>query len=57
MTVWRVVIATRIFPVALGFHAAIREAGHEPVGLLTVRYTDGRYGGFPMAGIRVWVPR
>jgi methionyl-tRNA formyltransferase len=34
---WRVVIVTRIFPVALGFHAAVREAGHEPVALLTLR--------------------
>jgi methionyl-tRNA formyltransferase len=41
---WRVVIATRILPVALGFHAAIREAGHEPVGLLTIRDPERRYG-------------
>ncbi len=43
---WRVVIATRILPVALGFHATLRDAGHEPVALLTIRDTDGRYGGF-----------
>jgi methionyl-tRNA formyltransferase len=40
---WRVVIATRILPVALGFDAAIREAGHEPVGLLTIRDLGGVY--------------
>jgi methionyl-tRNA formyltransferase len=48
---WRVVIVTRILPVALGFHAALREAGHEPVGLLTIRDTDGRYGGFDLSGM------
>lgn len=37
---WRVVIVTRIFPVALGFHAAVREAGHEPVALLTLRSSE-----------------
>lgn len=41
---WRVVIVTRILPVALGFHAVLRAAGHEPVGLLTIRDTDNRYG-------------
>jgi methionyl-tRNA formyltransferase len=51
MTSWRVVIVTRILPVALGFHAALREAGHEPVALLTIRDTDGRYGGFDLAGM------
>jgi methionyl-tRNA formyltransferase len=48
MTPWRVVIVTRILPVALGFHAAIEDAGHEPVALLTVRDTSGRYGGFDL---------
>ena len=48
---WRVVIVTRILPVALGFHAALRAAGHEPVGLLTIRDTDGRYGGFDLGGM------
>ena len=42
MSTWRVVIVTRILPVALGFHAALREAGHEPVGLLTIRDTEDR---------------
>jgi len=51
MTSWRVVIVTRILPVALSFHAALREAGHEPVGLLTIRDTDGRYGGFDLSGM------
>jgi methionyl-tRNA formyltransferase len=40
----RVVIVTRILPVALGFHAAIRETGHEPVALLTIRDPEQRYG-------------
>ena len=46
---WRVVIATRILPVALGFDAAIREAGHEPVGLLTIRDPERRYGDWDVA--------
>jgi methionyl-tRNA formyltransferase len=41
---WRVVIVTRIPPVAAGFHAAVTEAGHEPVALLTIRDTENRYG-------------
>jgi methionyl-tRNA formyltransferase len=41
---WRVVIATRILPVLAGFEAVVREAGHEPVALLTPRITDERYG-------------
>lgn len=41
---WRVAIVTRILPVALGFHAAVRAAGHEPVALLSLRDTDNRYG-------------
>jgi methionyl-tRNA formyltransferase len=45
---WRVVIATRILPVALGFYATLQEAGHEPVALLTIRDVDGRYGGFEL---------
>ncbi|MDX6455793.1 MAG: methionyl-tRNA formyltransferase, partial [Gaiellaceae bacterium] len=48
---WRVVIATRILPIALGFSAALREAGHEPVALLTVRDASGRYGGFDLSGM------
>ena len=51
VTAWRVVIVTRILPVALGFHAALRDAGHEPVALLTIRDTDGRYGGFDLGGM------
>ena len=42
---WRVVIATRIFPVAAGFQEAIRAAGHEPVALLTIRDLQGEYLG------------
>ncbi len=41
---WRVAIVTRILPVVLGFHAAVRAAGHEPVALLSIRDTDNRYG-------------
>jgi hypothetical protein len=41
---WRVAIVTRILPVALGFYAVVREAGHEPVALLSIRDSDGRYG-------------
>jgi methionyl-tRNA formyltransferase len=51
MTAWRVAIVTRILPVALGFHATLVEAGHEPVALLTIRDTDGRYGGFDLGGM------
>jgi methionyl-tRNA formyltransferase len=51
VTGWRVVIVTRILPVALGFHAALCDAGHVPVALLTVRDTDGRYGGFDLGGM------
>jgi methionyl-tRNA formyltransferase len=45
---WRVVIVTRIPPVALGLHAAAKEAGHEPVALLTVRDPSRRYGPFDL---------
>jgi methionyl-tRNA formyltransferase len=38
---WRVVIVSRYAPVVHGFYHAIRDAGHEPVAVLTVR---GRYG-------------
>jgi methionyl-tRNA formyltransferase len=40
----RVVMTTRILPVALGFDAVLRNAGHEPVGLLTMRDIENRYG-------------
>jgi len=39
----RVVITTRILPVALMFDAALRDLGHQPVGLLTIRDVS-RYG-------------
>jgi methionyl-tRNA formyltransferase len=42
----RIVIVTRIAPVLAGFDAVVREAGHEPVAVLTMRNTDGRYGPF-----------
>jgi methionyl-tRNA formyltransferase len=44
----RVVIATRIIPVAVGFDAVVREAGHETVALLTLRDTERRYGPFEL---------
>src|SRR3954454_15466834 len=53
---WRVVIATRVLPVALGFHATLREAGHEPVALLTIRDADGRYGGFELGPLLQELP-
>jgi methionyl-tRNA formyltransferase len=56
MAAWRVVIVTRIPPVALGFHAALREAGHEPVALLTVRDVERRYGPFDLAGLLALLP-
>jgi methionyl-tRNA formyltransferase len=46
---WRVVVVTRILPVAEGFAAGLRDAGHEPVALLTVRSLARRYG--PMGNI------
>lgn len=47
----RIVIVTRILPVALGFHAAVREAGHEPIALLTIRDPEERYGPLDLAGL------
>jgi methionyl-tRNA formyltransferase len=41
----RVVIATRILPVAFGFIAAARELGHDVVALLTVRDLHGDFLG------------
>jgi methionyl-tRNA formyltransferase len=37
---WRVVIVTMIPPVLTGFDAVLREAGHEPVALVTLRGYD-----------------
>lgn len=45
----RVVVVTRVLPVAQGFTAGIREAGQEVVALLTVRSLAKRYG--PMGDI------
>jgi methionyl-tRNA formyltransferase len=53
---WRVVIVTRILPVVLGMYGTLREAGHEPVALLTMRDNDGRYGGFELGGLLGEVP-
>jgi methionyl-tRNA formyltransferase len=39
---WRVAIVTRILPVALGFYQGLRDAGHTPVALLSIR--DPRFG-------------
>ena len=40
-----------MLPVALGFYEALRDAGHEPVALLTIRDADGRYGDFDLGGM------
>jgi methionyl-tRNA formyltransferase len=54
---WRVVIVTRILPVALGFDAVLRGVGHEPVGLLTIRDTENRYGPeFTLEGLLAGLP-
>jgi methionyl-tRNA formyltransferase len=37
---WRVVIVTMIPPVLTGFDAVVREAGHQPVAVLTMRGFD-----------------
>jgi methionyl-tRNA formyltransferase len=37
---WRVVIVTMIPPVLIGFDAVLREAGHKPVALMTLRGYD-----------------
>jgi len=47
---WRIVIATRIAPVLVGFDAVVRAAGHQPVALLSMRDSDGRYGALPETG-------
>ena len=46
----RVVIVTRIPPVLAGFDAVVRDAGHEPVALMSMRDHDGRYGNLPDIG-------
>ena len=57
MTSWRVVIVTRILPVAVGFIDTVRQAGHEPVALLTIRDTENRYGSeFTLEGLLAGVP-
>jgi methionyl-tRNA formyltransferase len=48
---WRVVLVTRIPPVALGMHAVVKAAGHEPVALLTVRDPSRRYGPFDLSDL------
>jgi methionyl-tRNA formyltransferase len=53
----RAVIVTRILPVALGFDAVLRGAGHEPVGLLTIRDAENRYGSeFTLDGLLRGLP-
>jgi methionyl-tRNA formyltransferase len=44
----RVVLVTRIPQVLAAFDAVVRETGHEPVALLTMRNVDGRYGPLEM---------
>lgn len=53
---WRVVVVTRIPPVAIGFVETIRAAGHKPVALLSIR-TENRYGDeFTLEGLLNSVP-
>ena len=47
----RVAIATRVLPAVLGLYGALRELGHEPVALLTVRDAAGRYGNVDIGGL------
>lgn len=56
MTAWRAVIVTRILPVALGFYGALREAGHEPIALLTIRDPERRYGDLELGGLLDGIP-
>lgn len=53
---WRVVITTMIPPVLTGFEAVIREAGHEPVALLTMRGFDGPDGSNGTAAVLAAAP-
>ena len=54
---WRVVVVTRILPVALGFIETVRAAGHEPVALLSIRDTENRYGSeFTLDALLAGVP-
>ena len=41
---WRVVIASRILPVVRGIDTVVRQAGHEPVGVLATLHYARRYG-------------
>ena len=52
----RVVLVTRILPVALGFNAAVEATGHEPVALLTMRDPHRRYGDLDLGGLVDGVP-
>ena len=40
----------------LGLYATLREAGHEPVALLTIRDAQGRYGDFDLGSLLNEVP-
>jgi methionyl-tRNA formyltransferase len=53
---WRVVLVSRILPVVVGFDAVVRDAGHQPVGLLTFLDSDGRYGDFDLTPTLKEVP-
>jgi len=54
---WRVVIVTMIPPVLTGFDAVIRNAGHQPVALLTMRGFDGPGGTEGTAKLLAAAPR
>jgi len=53
---WRVVIVTMIPPVLIGFDAVVREAGHQPVALLTGRSRGGPDGAAWTANLLAAVP-
>jgi len=54
---WRVVIVTMIPPVLAGFDAVLRDAGHQPVALLTMRGFDGPDGTDGTAKLLAAAPR
>jgi methionyl-tRNA formyltransferase len=53
---WRVVIVTMIPPVLIGFDAVLREAGHRPVALLTMRGRPGPDGTDGVAALLAAAP-
>lgn len=54
---WRVVTVTMIPPVLTGFDAVIRDAGHQPVALMTMRGFDGPDGKSGTAALLAAAPK